>query len=135
MAASSRLDLTAASACEALLLLPRCDSHTGVLITAHGGPACRYEPFKRGEQERHSGRANNIAVWSAIFGLVGVIVGALLALWSQYVLERRRERRTIRGIARLVQDELREGLLGVKPHIGRGHSWWRPLEDSRAASR
>ena len=48
------------------------------------------------------------------FALVGVIVGAVLALASQYYLERRRERRTIRGIARLMQAELRDGLRGAK---------------------
>jgi hypothetical protein len=57
-----------------------------------------------------------LAVSSLVIALVGVVVGAVLALGSQYLLERRRERRTIRGVARLVRAELREGLIGVK-HI------------------
>lgn len=65
---------------------------------------------------RRSGDEERLfAVSSEVFfGLVGVVVGAVLALGSQYVLERRRERRTIRGVARLMQAELREGLWGVK---------------------
>ena len=69
-------------------------------------------------------------MWSAIFGLIGVIVGALLALWSQYVLERRRERRRMRGVARLIEDELREGLMGAQC-ISVAHTCENPSEMSR----
>jgi hypothetical protein len=52
-------------------------------------------------------------VWSAIFGLVGVVLGAFLSYGLTYLLERRRERRMIRGVARLVQAELFDGMMSA----------------------
>lgn len=46
-------------------------------------------------------------MWPAIFGLLGVIVGGLLAAAGNYWLERRRERALIRQAKLLVSEELR----------------------------
>jgi hypothetical protein len=45
-------------------------------------------------------------VTEAIFGLVGVVIGALLSGVMTYVLERRKEQRLVRASARLLEQEL-----------------------------
>lgn len=49
----------------------------------------------------------------AIFGLVGVVIGGLLATLQNYALERRREGRNIRSAARLVQEEFMDGMMSA----------------------
>lgn len=57
--------------------------------------------------------AASARVSSAVIGLVGVVVGAFLTFGLSYALERRRERRTIRGAARLVQQEFVDGMISA----------------------
>jgi hypothetical protein len=48
-----------------------------------------------------------------ISGLAGVVVGGFLTFGLSYALERRRERRAIRGAARLVQQEFVDGMISA----------------------
>src|SRR5690349_21624673 len=47
---------------------------------------------------------------TAVIGLVGVVIGALATGGMAFLMERRRERRSIRAAARIVQQELVEGM-------------------------
>ena len=62
----------------------------------------------------------------AIFGLVGVVVGALITGVVDYVLDRRRERATLRAALRLIGDEYKD-LLGVVDLALMARAW--PLSD------
>lgn len=52
-------------------------------------------------------------MWSDIRLFIALILGALLTFGSSYLLERRRERRSIRAAARLVQQEFMDGMLSA----------------------
>lgn len=66
----------------------------------------------------------------AIFGLVGVVVGALITGGVDYVLDRRRERATLRAALRLIGDEYKD-LLGVVDLALMASAWPRSHRYSR----
>lgn len=78
---------------------------------------------------------------SAIFGLIGVIVGGIITAGSNYLIESRRERAVmkrdshnytieIKRAARLIADDLSRGIAAARICIDKRH-WWstdvRPL--------
>jgi hypothetical protein len=67
----------------------------------------------------------------AVFGLVGVIVGAVLTGGIQWWMARRSEKALLRTAARLIQVELRgfQDLLDLWLSLKRiGAEWWKPPE-------
>jgi hypothetical protein len=62
----------------------------------------------------------------AVFGLIGVVVGGLLAGGAEYVMQRRRERRDARAAARLLAEQLRRAIAFI-------HSELRPVASDWAS--
>jgi hypothetical protein len=64
------------------------------ILTAQG-PMIEALPWWASEVRENRGGANEME--SAIFGLIGVVAGAVIATGSEYMLTRRRERREVEG--------------------------------------
>jgi hypothetical protein len=62
-------------------------------------------------------------VLAAAIGLVGVVLGAVIAAGIPFLLERRRERQTVRAAVRLVALDLGAAIMGVQESLEQGE-WW-----------
>lgn len=63
---------------------------------------------------------------AAIFGLIGVVVGAIISGGAKFLLEKRKERVAARVAARLVRDDLYEATCWIEDSLAEGR-WVKPL--------